>query len=58
MSDWVVEPKPVPPELVHPEQHADFTLTPVADSLRGFTVEQRIDTVMRERLKEMFGQVR
>lgn len=55
--EWVVESRPIMPELTDDYGHADYTPTPVGDKLAGVTVEQRLDEVMRERIHELFGQV-
>lgn len=45
MTDWVVDPKPVPVELTE-----DFEAEPYRDPFAD-TIAQRLDAAMRERLE-------
>jgi hypothetical protein len=51
MTDWTPIAKPVPPELVKGAPHATYP----PPAIFFPPLEDRIDQVMRERLKEMFG---
>lgn len=52
-TEWVGESRPVATELAHPEVHADYTPTPVADSMRGVTIMERLDAATMQQLREL-----
>lgn len=58
MTDWVVDPKPVPPELTDQYEHADYTPEPtITERMSGIPLSDRLDEVMRQRLTDMFGAI-